>query len=90
MSNGFRFPYGPVSIITPFNFPYEIPILQTVGALLPGNKVLLKVDSKVSLVMEHFVRLLDYCGMPKDSLNLMHSSGPVMQEILERLKPVLR
>lgn len=48
------------------------------GALLPGNKVLLKVDSKVSLVMEHFVRLMDYCGFPKDSLNLMHSSGPVM------------
>ena len=90
ISNGFRFPYGPVSIITPFNFPYEIPVLQTIGALLPGNKVLLKVDSKVSLVMEHFVRLMDYCGFPKDSLNLMHSSGPVMQEILERLKPTLR
>lgn len=52
MSNGFRFPYGPVSIIAPFNFPYEIPILQTIGALVAGNKVLLKVDSKVSLVME--------------------------------------
>ena len=40
--------------------------------------------------MEHFVRLMDYCGFPKDSLNLMHSSGPVMQEILERLKSTLR
>ena len=27
MSNGFRWPYGPVAVITPFNFPLEIPCL---------------------------------------------------------------
>jgi 1-pyrroline-5-carboxylate dehydrogenase len=27
-SHGYRFPFGPVSIITPFNFPIEIPALQ--------------------------------------------------------------
>ena len=44
MSHGFRFPYGPVSIISPFNFPFEIPVLQLIGALITGNKVLLKAD----------------------------------------------
>ena len=47
---------GPVVLITPFNFPIEIPILQLMGALYMGNKVLLKVDSKVSLVMEQALR----------------------------------
>lgn len=37
-----------VSIITPFNFPLEIPVLQLMGALYMGNKPVLKVDSKVS------------------------------------------
>ncbi|MCO5562383.1 hypothetical protein L7F22_016010 [Adiantum nelumboides] len=45
-SQGYRWPYGPVAIITPFNFPLEIPILQLLGALYMGNKPVLKVDSK--------------------------------------------
>lgn len=36
-----------VAIITPFNFPLEIPVLQLMGALYMGNKPTLKVDSKV-------------------------------------------
>lgn len=27
-SHGYRWPYGPVTLITPFNFPLEIPVLQ--------------------------------------------------------------
>ena len=46
-SNGLRWPYGPVAIITPFNFPLEIPALQLMGALYMGNKPLLHVDQKV-------------------------------------------
>lgn len=47
---GHAFVYGgvdQVAIITPFNFPLEIPVLQVLGALFMGNKPLLKVDSKV-------------------------------------------
>eukprot|EP00392_Amoebophrya_sp_AT5.2_P010906 g10973.t1 len=32
-SQGYRFPYGAVMIIVPFNFPLEIPVLQLMGAL---------------------------------------------------------
>ena len=28
VSRGYRWPYGPVAIIAPFNFPLEIPVLQ--------------------------------------------------------------
>jgi len=38
-SAGFRWPYGPTALITPFNFPLEIPLLQLMGALYMGNKV---------------------------------------------------
>eukprot|EP00744_Colponema_vietnamica_P006786 GILI01009835.1.p1 GENE.GILI01009835.1~~GILI01009835.1.p1 ORF type:complete len:546 (-),score=184.46 GILI01009835.1:83-1720(-) len=84
MSNGYRWPYGPVSVIAPFNFPLEIPVLQTVGALLMGNKPLVKVDSKVSLVMEQFVRLMIHCGMPATDLDLIHCDGPVMGQLLDQ------
>lgn len=47
-SNGMRWPYGPVALITPFNFPLEIPALQMMGALYMGNKPLVHVDHRVS------------------------------------------
>jgi 1-pyrroline-5-carboxylate dehydrogenase len=46
MSHGMRWPYGPVGLITPFNFPLEIPGLQVIGALIMGNKPLLHVDHR--------------------------------------------
>eukprot|EP00984_Skeletonema_dohrnii_P037918 scaffold40532_cov72-Skeletonema_dohrnii-CCMP3373.AAC.1 len=45
-SNGHRWPYGPVAIIAPFNFPLEIPVLQLMGALFMGNKPVLKPAEK--------------------------------------------
>ncbi len=46
LSVGCRWPFGPVAIITPFNFPLEIPALQLMGALYMGNKALLHVDRR--------------------------------------------
>jgi hypothetical protein len=46
-SHGMRWPYGPVALITPFNFPLEIPALQLMGALFMGNKPLVHVDHRV-------------------------------------------
>ena len=74
-SNGHRFPFGPVAIITPFNFPIEIPLLQAMGALYMGNKPLVKVDSKVSVVMEEFIRLLHAVGLPKEDMDLVRVGG---------------
>lgn len=87
---GHRWPYGPVMHIAPFNFPIEIPALQTVGALLAGNKILTKVDSKVALVMEQFVRLMLECGLPPQDLLLLHADGPNTEKMVRLLGDDLR
>ncbi|CAI0549327.1 unnamed protein product [Linum tenue] len=87
LSTGFRWPYGPVAIITPFNFPLEIPVLQLMGALYMGNKPLLKVDSKVSIVMEQMMRLLHYCGLPEEDVDFVNSDGKTMNKILMEANP---
>ena len=51
-NTGYRWPFGPVGVITPFNFPLEIPALQTLSALFMGNQPCTKVDWKVAIVME--------------------------------------
>eukprot|EP00041_Stephanoeca_diplocostata_P041779 m.8855 g.8855 ORF g.8855 m.8855 type:complete len:582 (-) comp6770_c0_seq1:965-2710(-) len=86
-THGYRWPFGPVAVITPFNFPLEIPALQTMSALFMGNRPLLKVDEKVSVVIEQFVRLLIHCGMPKEDVDLLYSTGPVANELLLRTQP---
>ena len=43
-STGVRMPFGGVGVITPFNFPLEIPALRTCSALFMGNQPLAKVD----------------------------------------------
>jgi 1-pyrroline-5-carboxylate dehydrogenase len=86
-SSGYRWPYGPVAIISPFNFPLEIPVLQLMGALYLGNKPLLKSDSKVSVVAEQFLRLLLQCGMPPQDVDLIHCDGPTMHSLLMEAQP---
>uniref|UniRef100_A0A7S2XK85 Aldehyde dehydrogenase domain-containing protein n=1 Tax=Attheya septentrionalis TaxID=420275 RepID=A0A7S2XK85_9STRA len=82
MSVGHRWPFGPVALITPFNFPLEIPVLQLMGALFMGNKPVLKPAEKVSHVMEQFIHLLHHCGLPKEDVDILNCQGPVAQELI--------
>jgi len=88
ISNGYRWPYGPVALITPFNFPLEIPILQLMGALYMGNKVVLKGDSKNSVIMEQMLRLLHHCGMPMEDVDFINNQdGKTMHQLLLEAEP---
>ena len=86
-SVGHRYPYGPVAIITPFNFPVEIPVLQVMGALYMGNKPVLKVDSKVAVVMEQFLRLMHTLGLPLTDVDMINTDGLTMNKFLLEAKP---
>lgn len=89
-TRGYRWPFGPVVIISPFNFPLEIPALQLMGALFMGNRPLVKVDSKVSVVFEQFLRLLIAAGLPMTDVDLIHCSGAEMGKLLEQAKNDIR
>ena len=89
-TSGYRWPFGSVCIIAPFNFPLEIPVLQVMGALFMGNRPLVKVDSKVSVVFEQFLRLLIYCGLPASDIDFINCKGEVMGELIKRSKNQIR
>lgn len=83
-NTSYRWPFGPVGVITPFNFPIEIPVLQMMGALYMGNKPLVKPCTRVSIALEQWIRMLHHCGLPKEDMDLMHSEGPVMEKVLKQ------
>ena len=89
-TRGYRWPFGPVVVIAPFNFPLEIPALQVMGALFMGNRPLVKVDSKVSVVFEQFVRMLIHAGLPPTDLDLIHCRGSEMGKLLDKAKDDIR
>jgi len=83
-NTSYRVPYGGVGVITPFNFPIEIPVLQFMGALYMGNKPVVKGDTRTSIVLEQWIRMLHYCGLPKEDMDFLHADGPVMEKILKQ------
>ena len=83
-SSGYRWPFGNVGIITPFNFPIEIPALQTYGALLTGNRPLLKCDAKMAIVMEQFHYFTQDCGMPAEDINFLNCSNHGMEHVIDK------
>lgn len=89
-SRGYRWPYGPVAVVTPFNFPLEIPSLQVMGCLFMGNRPVVKVDSKVSAVFEQFLRMMIHCGLRPTDLDYIHCRGAVMGKLIEDARDVLR
>ena len=89
-SRGYRWPYGPVAVIAPFNFPLEIPALQTLGALFMGNRPTIKVATKVSVVFEQFLRLLIHCGLSATDMDMMHCRGRRMSDLIESAKSEIR
>lgn len=92
----YRWPFGGVGVILPFNIPLKLPVLQFMGALYMGNRPTLHVDHrvqihfditketrfKVSLVMEQFLKLLLHCGAPPTDFDFANGRGSIINQIL--------
>lgn len=81
-SGGVRMPYGGCAVVTPFNFPLEICALQTMSGVFMGNQITCKVDEKVQICMEQFLRMMHHAGLPKTDVDLIYCRGPVMNKVL--------
>jgi RHH-type proline utilization regulon transcriptional repressor/proline dehydrogenase/delta 1-pyrroline-5-carboxylate dehydrogenase len=68
---------GPVTCISPWNFPLAIFTGQVAAALVAGNPVLAKPAEETPLVAAEAVRLLHEAGVPADALQLMPGDGRV-------------
>jgi len=81
-SCGYRFPFGGVGVITPFNFPIEISSIQSMSAMLMGNQPIVKTCNRTNICFEQMIRLWIHCGLEPNSMDFIHCQGPVMQHIL--------
>ena len=68
-------PMGVVAIISPWNFPFSIPLGEVVMALMAGNTVVLKPSELTPLVGEKIVEIFEMANLPKGVLQVVSGDG---------------
>jgi len=77
-----RAPLGVVAVISPWNFPFNVPSRKITPALMAGNSCILKPASLTPGVGAEFVKLFDEAGLPGGVLNFLTGAGPVIGKAL--------
>ncbi len=78
-----REPYGIVGIISPWNYPFSIPAIETLAALVTGNAVVLKPSELTPLIAQELERLLTAAGLDPALMQVVVGEGPVGAALLE-------
>jgi acyl-CoA reductase-like NAD-dependent aldehyde dehydrogenase len=78
-----REPYGVIGIIAPWNYPFSIPAIETLGALVTGNAVVLKPSEFTSLIALELQRLLLDTGLNPELMHVVVGEGEVGAALVE-------
>jgi succinate-semialdehyde dehydrogenase/glutarate-semialdehyde dehydrogenase len=76
-------PLGVVALITPWNYPFAIPVGQIVPALLAGNAVLLKPSELTPWTGAIIGELFERTALPKGVLQVLQGEGDVGAAMVE-------
>lgn len=77
-----RDPLGVVSVIVPWNFPFNVPWRKLGPALLAGNTAILKPASQTPAVGEAVMQILIEAGIPAGVVQFVTGSGGELSEAL--------
>jgi glyceraldehyde-3-phosphate dehydrogenase (NADP+) len=76
-----RFPVGPVTAITPFNFPLNLALHKVAPALAAGNPVILKPSPRTPLTADLLARAVEKSGWPRPAFSLVHADPEVARPL---------
>jgi acyl-CoA reductase-like NAD-dependent aldehyde dehydrogenase len=72
-----RVPWGVVGIISPWNYPFGIPLHDVMTGLLAGNAVILKVATQTYTIGEAIADVVKSSGLPEGLFNLVSMPGRI-------------
>ena len=78
-----REPYGVIGIISPWNYPFSIPSVQTLTALATGNAVVLKPSEFTPFSSLELQRLLYTAGLDRDLFQVVTGDGAAGASLLQ-------
>ncbi|WP_379920748.1 NAD-dependent succinate-semialdehyde dehydrogenase [Erythrobacter sp. R86502] len=76
-------PIGPAVLLTPWNFPINLPVKKIAGALAAGCTAILKPAENTPASAQLLVECFVDAGVPKGVLNLVYGDpGPVSEHLI--------
>jgi aldehyde dehydrogenase (NAD+) len=77
-----RKPKGVVAVITPWNFPFAVPLWMLGPSILEGNTAVFKPSEETPAVGQRIVELFIEAGFPAGTINLVHGEGEVGEALV--------
>jgi aldehyde dehydrogenase (NAD+) len=77
-----RKPWGVVAVVTPWNFPFAVPLWMLGPSLLEGNTAVFKPSEDTPAIGQRLVELFEEAGFPPGVLNLLHGGGAVGEALV--------
>ncbi|WP_232379985.1 aldehyde dehydrogenase family protein [Polyangium fumosum] len=76
-------PRGVVAVISPWNYPFQLPLRDAIIALLAGNAVVIKPSEVTPLIAQKAKEVWDSAGLPEDLLQIVPGYGPTGAALIE-------
>src|SRR5205807_4344940 len=77
-----RKPWGVVAVITPWNFPFAVPLWMLGPSLLEGNTAVFKPSEDTPAIGQRLVELFEEAGFPPGVINLVHGDAIVGEALV--------
>jgi acyl-CoA reductase-like NAD-dependent aldehyde dehydrogenase len=76
-----RFPVGPISAITPFNFPLNLLAHKVAPAIAVGSALVVKPPPQCPQLAFRLGRIMAECGLPSGAYNVLHLPIPLAEKL---------
>src|SRR5947209_3236556 len=70
-----RKPWGVVAVITPWNFPFAVPLWMLGPSLLEGNTAVFKPSEDTPAIGQRLAELFEEAAFPPGTINLVHGEA---------------
>lgn len=77
-----REPYGVIGIISPWNYPFSTPAVETLAALVTGNAVVIKPSEFTPLAALELEKIVHATGIDPNLLQVVVGEGPTGAALL--------
>jgi succinate-semialdehyde dehydrogenase/glutarate-semialdehyde dehydrogenase len=76
-------PRGVVGVISPWNYPFQLPLRDVITALIAGNAAVLKPSEVTPLVALKAKEIWDGAGLPEDLFQVVTGYGPTGAALID-------
>jgi acyl-CoA reductase-like NAD-dependent aldehyde dehydrogenase len=76
-------PRGVVGVISPWNFPFQLPLRDVLMALIAGNAAVLKPSEVTPLIALKAKQIWDDAGLPPDLFQVVTGFGPTGAALID-------